>query len=65
MSSCPGDLPLQFPATAYEDSSSASLVIRNSSSDCSQLFEFGVPQGSFLKVGRWAPLAVGFGGQPP
>lgn len=43
-------LCLQFPATACEDSSSASLIIRNSSTDGSRLFEFGVPQGSFLKV---------------
>jgi hypothetical protein len=41
---------LQFPATTCEDSSSASLIIRNSSTNGSRLFEFGVPQGSFLKV---------------
>jgi hypothetical protein len=41
---------MQFPATAHEDSSSASFIMRNSSSGCSQLFEFGVPQGSYLRV---------------
>lgn len=46
-------LHLQFPATACEDSSSASLIIRNSSTSSSQMFEFGVPQGSCLKVRGW------------
>lgn len=46
-------LHVQFPATVCEDSSSASLVIRNSSTSSSQVFEFGVPQGSCLKVRSW------------
>lgn len=41
---------MQFPATACEDSSSASLIVRNSSSDCSSVFEFGVPSASHIKV---------------
>jgi hypothetical protein len=48
---------LQFPATACEDSSSASLIVRNTSSDCSSVFEFGVPTGSHIKVG-WDTVQV-------
>jgi hypothetical protein len=41
---------LQFPATAVNDAASASVILRNSSSSTSQLFEFGVPAGSWLQV---------------
>jgi hypothetical protein len=41
---------MQFPATAVNDAASASVILRNSSSSASQLFEFGVPAGSWLQV---------------
>lgn len=53
---------LQFPATACKDSSSASLIVRNTSSDCSSVFEFGVPLGSHIKVGWGLALLHFLGG---
>lgn len=47
-------LLLQFPATAVGDNSSASVVLRNSSSSATYEFEVGVPQGSYLQVGGCA-----------
>ncbi|WIA22675.1 hypothetical protein OEZ85_001086 [Tetradesmus obliquus] len=40
---------IKFPATAVGDAASASVILRNSSSSASQLFEFGVPAGSWMQ----------------
>jgi hypothetical protein len=41
---------MQFPATAAGDSSSVSVVARNTSAAAAHMFEFGVPHGSHLQV---------------